>query len=335
MKKDSDFDNSLLIKYKKAISNFEAYIKDIYYKNPYGLEYKGYLINLKHYEKLKKISGNYKINKYDCGITFKINQIEFKTSQYLVNMLLNGNKYIFINLELWELICDKDKKYESPITYKVNSIDITFNLDDIELSFSHNKNIIDYIGYKNNYYKSFYEQIKKIYDSVVIYYNFEKEILNDLKNKQYSNTTTYEYLISKNWIDKWKLFSNYENIKKIYLDNNINLEYDIMNYLIYYFENNKINYNELLESINIRTFIKKEELESYLKNDSLVLIDSNFLFCFEYDYSGKSMKYNVFNNKINIYFMHDEILSFKSNNNIISINGLINYSHLKQIFLII
>ena len=319
---------------RNAISDFDKYLKDIYStNNPYGTEQRGYLINLKDYERIKKIIYSNKININNLEKNFKINQIEFKTSQYLINMILNGNKYIFINTDLWKLLYDKDKRNEIPIKYKVNINDITFSLDNKELSFKHNKNIIDKnsLNYSDSY-KSNYEKITKIVDSIIKYYNFENKILNDLKNKQDSKaTTTYGYLISKIWIDKWKKISNYENIKTNYLQNNKNNKEDIMNDLIYYLEKNKINYNELPNSINIIKLNKKEEIESDLKNESLVLIDSGFLFYFNHGNSGNLIKYNVFNNKINIYLDNDEILSFKSNNNILSLNEIINYSHLKQL----
>ena len=135
--------------YRNAISVFEKYLEIIYStNNAYGTEHRGYLINLKDYEMIKKNTKN------NCsGIIYKINQIEFKTPQYLINMILNGNQYIFINTDLWELLCDKDKKSESPIIYKVNSYAITFNLDYKELSFRCNKNIIDKtkLNYSSNY----------------------------------------------------------------------------------------------------------------------------------------------------------------------------------------
>ena len=41
--------------YRNAISDFEKYLVDIYSEqNSFGIEYKGYLINLKDYERIKK-----------------------------------------------------------------------------------------------------------------------------------------------------------------------------------------------------------------------------------------------------------------------------------------
>ena len=98
--------DSLLKKYRDAISDFEKYLEDIYSsQNSFGKEHKGYLINLKDYERIKEIIDNNKVNNInDSENNFKINQIEFKTLHYLINMILNGNKYIFINNSLWELM---------------------------------------------------------------------------------------------------------------------------------------------------------------------------------------------------------------------------------------
>ena len=149
--------SDLITNYKNAISEFEKFRNIIYNKSSIGSEYNGYLINLKDYENILKNIYDDKVNINDSEINFKINQIEFKTPQYLINMILYGNKYIFINVDLWELFCDKDKKGESPIIYKINKNDITFNLDNIELPFRHNKNIIDKntLNYNYNYVSNY------------------------------------------------------------------------------------------------------------------------------------------------------------------------------------
>ena len=108
---------SVLKKYIYAFSDFEKYLNKIYSPNNLnGTEHKGYLINFKDYEEIKENISKIKINNKNVReINFKINQIEFKTSHYLINMILNGNKYIFINTDLWKLICDKDRIKECPI----------------------------------------------------------------------------------------------------------------------------------------------------------------------------------------------------------------------------
>jgi len=61
-----------------TFSEFEKFRKNIYSnKNSYGIEYAGYLINLKDYENIKKIIDNEKVNINDYINDFKIKQIEF------------------------------------------------------------------------------------------------------------------------------------------------------------------------------------------------------------------------------------------------------------------
>ena len=325
----------ILKNFRKALSDFEKYIKDIYSKNiSVETENQGYLINLEDYEKIKEIIDNYEVNINDCGKIFQIKQIEFKTPQYLIYMILNENKYIFINNELWRLICDKELINESPITYKVNNNDITFNLDKIELSFNHNENIIDKTSLiSSSNYKSDFEKITKVYDSIICYDKFENKILKALKNKKYIDDKSNGFLLSNEWINKWKKITNYENIKSDYLQNNLSIKKNIMNILIYHLEQNKYDLNKLFDSISVKKLDKKKDLKSYLRNESLVLVDNEFIDIFYNSFMSyfKSIKYNVFNSKINIYLDDDEILSFKSNDNIISLNGIINYSNLIQL----
>jgi len=337
--------NSILKNYSKAISDFEEYVKNIYStkisdENEHKA-YIGYLINLKDYLKIKKIIND--VNKNDINdfdIIFTINQIEIKTPQYLIYMILNGNKYILIKDDLWKIICDKDKKDDTPITYKVYGNDITFKLDkldNIEFSFNRNYNIIDKDSLNSNSdYKSNYEKITKIYDSIVSYYKFEKTFLESLKNKKYSSDTLKGYLVDKEWIDKWKNISNYEKIKNNFVQNNLNCKENIMNILIYYIEQNKCSYDELFKSVNIRKFDEKEKLELYLEKKSLALVDSNFINIFDNFFSFlnyfKSIKYNAFNNRIHFYLDDNEVLSCKSNNNIIISNEIINHPNLMQLF---
>ena len=180
---NSQISKSLLTKYINSIYNFEEYIKIIYSNNNNkNISRKGYIINLKEFENLKKIIdydnnknniSNEKINNIyllESEKIVKIKQIEFKTSQYLINMILNKNKYIIINEELWKIIGNKEN--EVPIEYKINSNDIVLNLEVYRrLNFRHfdNKNILcdsNYCFSSNNNYKSNYDEIKRIYKNI-------------------------------------------------------------------------------------------------------------------------------------------------------------------------
>ena len=72
--------------------------------------------------------------------------------------------------------------------------------------------------YNIDNYISNYNAIGKIYNSIITYYNFEKDFSVKLKRADnYLEVENY-YLISKNWIDKWKLYYKYEIIKSIFLE---------------------------------------------------------------------------------------------------------------------
>ena len=134
MNKDSLKLYDEFIKYNSSISNFENYIKEIYNK-PNNEGKKGYIINNKDFEEFKANISKDKYNlfgikKEDFQKYFDLNkfnkikklkQIEFKTSQYLINMILNDNKYIIINEELWKIICDNKNENDSPIIYNIDS----------------------------------------------------------------------------------------------------------------------------------------------------------------------------------------------------------------------
>ena len=310
-------DDDLLTKYRNAIINFEKYIKIIYSNDLLNEGHRGYLINLKDYEKLKEFVFN-NSNIFNSNTIFKINQIEFKTPNYLINMILNNNQYIFINTELWQIICDDNKKNEKPIIYIISKDDLFFSLDDRFFSFKKNyKNTIDLKTINSrSIYNNNFKQIKQINDIIINYSNFEYKISNLLKN---NNTSIHEgYLASKIWIDNWKKLSNYEKIK--------NSQKNMMNYLIFYFEKNKANYNELMKimkEMNVLKFVKSKDFEKYLEKDSLVLIDYNCIYYLNNYYSQKYMIYCAFNNEIHFFLEDNEKLSFISENNILASNNII------------
>ena len=108
------------IKYNESLSQYDKYISEIYLKSSVPCSIlKGYLINLKDFEELKKdIKYDiYKLfgaeNKNGCLKLLnsnkktkfnKVENIKLNSSKYLVNMLNNNNKYIIITSELWNVI---------------------------------------------------------------------------------------------------------------------------------------------------------------------------------------------------------------------------------------
>ena len=342
MEKDNSIKNqSILNIYCKEIFDFEQYLEQIYKKGNSMTNYEGYLIDIKDYDELKKSIdyNHFKANitkhnldkkiLFETEKTYEIKQIYFKTSSYLLNMIDNGNKYILINKDLWNIICEKGKENDSPIIYDIKDKMILFELDDNKkLSFIQNqksKNIIDKIGYKGEY-KSNIDKIKIIYKDIKLYYDFENKFLNDLKK---SKPATYGYLIAKNSFDKWTKYSNYEYIKKEFLEKNIKDEKSIKNKIIYYQENYKYNYSEL-EQIEIKNFKTEKEINSFLKNNSLIIINS-LSFIINNSTKNNFTKYSLHEQKIELFL--ENRITFESNNNIISKNEYItNLECLIEIF---
>ena len=350
-------ENNLIeyIKYIEALSNFDKHLEDISkIDNPYNT-YKEYLVNYKDFEELKK---NINYDKYKSFGTrekkdyenifnsnktmklMKIKQIEFKTNRYLINMLLNGNQFIFITKELFEVIGNDKERYEYPIEYKIdnNTLIISFK-EEKKLIFSYQKNnIINIYNYKkdDSNYDSSFKEINKINKDINEYYKFEKEFRESLNNKKTSFSLDYHkkegYLINKEWIDIWKRYTNYDEIKNKYLKKNIKIEEkDLLNDIIFYQEQFKLKYNDLkpFETYNFNT---KEEFESYLEKESLIIINYDFRNSFDFRINEYKIKYAPINNKI--YFLSEdskEIIKYNAYKNIILSNENYNLLHFDNV----
>ena len=108
---------SLLKKYIHLIKALESNIA-LFNKNDSNRI--GYIISLEDFNNLKtkvqyetnKNNKNFKNTGYGKPLEIKdnekiisIKELEFKSSQYLINMILNGNKYLIIDSTFWKAIC--------------------------------------------------------------------------------------------------------------------------------------------------------------------------------------------------------------------------------------
>ena len=121
----SEIKQSLLKKYIYRIKTLESNITAL---NKKDFTLTGYIINLDDYYHLKKIINYEKNKKLDIPNNFiikddekliTIKELEFKTSQYLMNMLLNGNKYIIVDSSFHKVICEKGNLYISAVDYAI------------------------------------------------------------------------------------------------------------------------------------------------------------------------------------------------------------------------
>jgi len=308
-------------------NNFNSYgylidLKDYEYLKS-TIDYNSYIKNFSYYDNYNKYFYynqhlNFNINIFEKKMTIK--QIEFKNSHYLLNMLFNGNEYILITHELWKVVCNIEKENERPILYEIRNRQIIITLDDKKpLVFNFNdlkKNVIEksFLVYDyKDYYNSFYNKIENIYKSIINYYKFEYNF--SIKLNKEKCTFEREYLISKKWLDNWKLNVKYEIIKDAFL-RKLDV-HNIKNIIIYFQE---LNYkNDEMTQLRIINFKNKDEMEKYLQNDSLVIVNEEFCSSFNL-INSYSFNFKIYNYIISIKFGND-ILSYKITNNIISQSG--------------
>ena len=182
--------------------------------------------------------------------------------------------------------------------------------------------------------------MNKIYSDIKSYFEYDKEFKENLKKKiSFSFEYYYKsgYLISKFWIDKWKNFCNYEEIKKKYLKYTLlDDKTSILNKIIYHQEKHNLK-NDQLKPSEILNYNTKEEFEEFLKKDSLVLIDNNLKSLFKCEGQNYITKYCAMENKIYILNndLKSEIVNYNTYDNIIFSNENYNLLHINQIIKII
>ena len=244
---------------KIYVSNIKRFESNIKIYNNKNIKHQGYLINLNDYKDLKtKIK--YENNKSigipnileidDKNKILFIKDLEFKTNQYLINMILNGHKYIIVDNNIWKTFCEKGKeKLEPYIDYEIDNINnvlsLTIKGQKTALKFDNIKkdNILEESKLKNKSSSNF-EEIKKEYINLKNYYDFKVNIEKDLKNKKEEKNNYKGYLIEKEWIDKWKQQIEYDIIKKDYLISKKS-EKETRDKLIYIYEKKKLNYMDI------------------------------------------------------------------------------------------
>jgi len=345
-------DHSILIKYIKGIYDFESYIKSN--KNKFSTsfnEYFGYLINFEDYENLKrKINYEKNLQLYKKYFSNPINsntkkyytleEIKFRDSKYLLNMIFNKNKYVLINVNLWKLLCQENKETITPIKFNINYSQIKFKLDDRkELIFSNTRdNIISAFYSSDNpnysYYSSNYNYIiNNIYNKIIEYYNYEFKFLCQLK-KFNKNDFSTGYLVDFDWFNKWMKSFYYFNIKSNYLEKKKS-EKEIIDFLIDLKQTNKIPAIPL-EEPKIYKFNSNQELISVAKEKKLIMINTSLIISSR-DLSNKVTFYYIYGNKIEFNFSFENPLIFEIKNNIITFKRenkeeFPNYSQIAKIF---
>ena len=329
-------ENNILIKYVKEIHDFEEYINGEKKKinKEYHNEFFGYLINLEEYEKLKteiKYEKNLKLHKNIISSPmntsqikkFTLEEIKFRDSNYLLNMIFNGNKYILINKSFWKFICKEDRKNIQDIKFDINYYQIKFKLDDgKELIFKNERNFIisnyyseldpEYSLYSSNYYSI----NDNIYDKILKYFEFEKNFKEKLQVTNQKNTI-FGYLVDIDWFNKWEKCYCYLDIKSNFLELK-KPKKEIVDFLISLKQMNKLNI-ESLEKPKIYSFHKKEEFDSIIKEKKLIMVNESLISAQGLN-NEKSYCY-LYNNKIELNFSDKQKITIEAKDNIISIKS--------------
>ena len=351
------------INYNYLIFSFEKFIERLYQnkeENSNNLIH-GYLVNFKEYEDLKenlnynKVKSFYSSQNIDkekiiqhCDIhklikikNFKFHPIEFNTPRYLIYRLNNKDNFIIINEQIWNILGAKDEISKNYIEYKIeenNQISINFGNGDNILVKSDNNIINEYsIKYCNKVeeYKYYIDEYKNIIKDINSFYNIENEFLDNINKKEKSNVPKSGYLISFSWINNWKKITNYEKIKFLIKFNSNNSNSNLNNIsdeVIYHLEKNNFKYNDL-PPLEIHSFKTKKDLDDYLMNDSLVIVDSNFIRSFKNKSEEIITIYNL--NKNEIQFNSSKDMIYEIYKNIIIAKEQLNIFFLKKLFRII
>ena len=322
----SNFDNSFSQNYKNESSSNEI-TKSI-----------GYLLNLKTLNDLKdkycynifknnlSDSSNFELYFYQnfkAGIPHgNYEEKIFITSKELIEALEENNEYVLVNPNIWKMTKNTnfDKK-KGLISYEINSKFLILFINNIEtLYFSPNSSIIS----KNSFFKSEnlkQNEINKIYKSISVYFMFETNLINDLKQLKVE-VQKEGYLISKKWLNDWKKYSDYENIKKNFLSKNLLDENNIKQFIIKNFIKNKTILSDI-QSLHLdinKIFIK------FSKGEEFAIVNSDFFNIFGKnleDQQKNKIRFFLKNKKIIFHFneskIDDKFKEYYSYNNIISI----------------
>ena len=362
MSEDNNLLKTLFIKINYTIYSFEKSIEitdSNIQKLPSQDKYKGYIIKLKDYQDLKeKINYNkvkslcssqnsnqiqQMLQNFDMNKMKAVNNIkpiEYNTPRYLIYKITNKESYIIINEELFNLIRNinkENKDNNSFVEYKMekdNQISINFGNDENIYLWTNNNTIINEFSFnysiKREEYKCFTQEYKNIIKDINSYYNIEKQFIENSKKENNSEPKS-GYLISNSWLVNWKKITNYEKIKVLMElnGNNNNISTEISNEIMNHLEKNKFKYSDL-PPLEILCFKTKKELDNFLTNDSLVIIDNDFKGNFKLKSQESLTIYNLNKNQIVLNTNND--MTFNIYKNRILSKEKLNIFYLKQLF---
>ncbi len=170
---------------------------------------------------------------------------------------------------------------------------------------------------KNNYKIDIEAFLVFIYKTINSYNQFEDYIEQKLQGKYLKDKKIEGYLIDKDYLNYWKKYSDYDDLKDLVICSNYK---DIRPTLYKYRKSNK--YQQYQPDAQQIIFRSPEELHRAVKkgNKSFVLIDYNFwkLICHEKGLNERGgMIYKLDRNSITFYFGEFDYCQIITNDNII------------------
>jgi len=179
------------------------------------------------------------------------------------------------------------------------------------------KNNINNINNISKNQDNILKDIDRIYTDLNNYYMNEKDIIYNLNNKINQGKIYNGFLVDKTWVDRWKKYSYYEQIKRNYLSKNNNNEITIKNFLV---ENQSKNYLNYKDIDDVENYIIKDINNLKLPENNkkpFVLLNSEFLKNFYFKTGIIPINFYLYYQNIRITNPYNQTISFNSNNNII------------------
>ena len=274
--------------YCKAISKFERKVEIISKNHNWVETHEGFIINLKeyielkdsiHYDNLKEYITDEELCKDKIKELLESEKIEdikgismikeIKDKKELKNLIESNYEFKLINKDLCDILYKKNGEIK-PKIYIIDYPSLLLLIGKGEIvSFSINNNILN----KDSFIS--YGEIKllNLAKSLLEFHNFTNKIEMNLKNKPVGEYKDCGYLVSKNWIDIWKKFSNYDRIK--FDENDSTDKSKLINQIISHIKNNngKLEKPPKFEAL---PFNSTYEFEEYNKNNALTIVNSEF-----------------------------------------------------------
>jgi len=323
--------------YCKAISKYERKVELISKNYKWVETYEGYIIDLKEYNELKYSIHYDNLKEYitdeelckdkikeflESEKIINIKEIsmikEIKNKNKLKKLIENKNEFKLINKELCDIIYKKKEEIKS-IIYIIDypSLLLLFSKGEI-VSFSINDNILN----RNSFISYGEIKILNLAKALYEFHNFTTKIEMNLKNKPIGDYKDCGYLVSKEWIDNWKNYSNYDRIQ---FDEKDSIDKSkLINQIISYIKNKngQIEKPPRLEALR---FNSTYEFEEYNKNNALIIVNSEFYHLeSEEEINEKyQIKFTSANKIIKIY-INEGIITIDSYENMIFHKNIIN-----------